>query len=234
MSRRKYLGLAAFIVSILITALAVTPQKLAQNLSVWYLWLIGVGMPLLSLILVVLVLVLVRITNGVKVLATRKEWLDRHLSQVIEQSEKIVFVTSYEGYKHTFWHALEKRMDDDKLFDFTYLSLPLDDPILHSCVRNSGGNMKIAAYDKEAMEKIVQKCKQSTHREQESVRHLYWKGESQGPMISWVIKGKETIATGLWQQVPGNTDLSPWLVIRKGHLFTSLQAHYKSLIAKAT
>ncbi len=234
MNRQKYLNWFLIIASVLIALLALTPQKWGDNLSVWYYSLNVVGMPfLLGLLLIGLVLTLIRVTNNVQILPTRKEWVDRHLTQIIKQSEKIVFVTSYEGNKHPFWHELEQRMYDDKPFDFIYLSLPLDDPILHSCVRNSGGNMEVAAFDKEVMEKIIQKCKDLPHRNRKSVRHLYWKGESQGPMISWVIKGKETIATGLWQQVPGNTDLSPWIITRRGHLFNSLKSHYENLIAKA-
>jgi len=165
---------------------------------------------------------------------TRKQWWDKKLPQIISKCEKLIVITSYESSKHEFWTELGKRFERRDSFHFIMLTLPESDPFLKYCIDvTEVPKDAVTEIDKKAIKDLIAKRNTSPHASNKTIEHGHWEGISQGPMLVWTIKGKETIATGLWQQIPGSTDLSPWLVTQRGRIYESLKEHYTVLINKA-
>lgn len=62
---------------------------------------------------------------------------------------------------------------------------------------------------------------------------LYWTGIAPGPLLAWTTRGKETIALGFWVQLKEATELTPFLIVKRGPLFDALKKHYENVIARS-
>jgi hypothetical protein len=226
------------ILALVVTLLALTPTEWKQKLSIWS----SVVHPAnASLLLAAAPLAIAAFTLGlysrsrqqIVVWPTRKKWWDTRLPSIISACETLVVIDSYQGSKHQFWAALEKRVRDEAPFHFIMLDLAKGDPMLPYCVDTSLAHATVVDIDLRAIQRLFQVRASAGKGGNKTIEFGYWTGESQGPLVAWTIKRKEVIAFGLWQQVEGNTDLSPWLVSRRGPLFGSLKQHYESLLHKA-
>ena len=224
------------IVAFVATILAVTPDEWKVKLTQWAPVLSILNGPLLAIALIAGALAAgfcLWSRQQVVVWPTRKEWWDRKLAAAIRASEKLVVIDSYQSSKHQFWASIEERLHQDEPLHFILLDLARTDPMLAHCVNTSLADTSVLDIDVKAIRKLIQIRNESGKGGNKTIEFGYWSGESQGPLVVWTVKGKETIAAGLWQQVEGNTDLSPWLVTRRGPLFRSLKRHYENLIHKA-
>lgn len=228
--------LIAFL-ALLAAVFAVQPTQWKQNLSTW---LGGVNLDredwwliFLSCMVVSVALLYYREKQQMRVWTTRKKWWDRKLPQIILNSEVLIVIDSYQGSKHEFWDSLVKRVEKAEPFHFIMLNLNKDDQMLEYCMDTSGVTEEVTDLDIKAIKHLNKKKDEAKNGGNKIIEFGNWSGISQGPLVSWIRKGKETIAAGLWQQVGGSTDLSPWLVTRSGPIFESLKKHYESLIKMA-
>jgi len=225
------------ILGLLATALALTPAEWNQKLALWSvefqrfkfsgLDLVFGAAAALSLAL------FVRKKLEITIWPTRKAWWDAKLPNIIATCDKLVVLDSYQGSKHEFWTALDKRMEAEGPFHFVMLDLAKDDPLFAYCADTSAVPADVVDIDVQSFVRLWKKRNESSKGGNKTVEFGFWEGESQGPLVAWTSRGNETIAAGLWQQVDGNTDLSPWLVVKRGALFASFKSHYECLLKKA-
>jgi hypothetical protein len=224
------------IVALVVAIMALTPEEWRVKIPAWLPFLRPADSSLLAIALVVAM-----VASGfclwsrqqVVLWPTRKQWWDNRLSAAIQASGKLVVIDSYQSSKHQFWASIEERLHRDEPFHFIILDLAKTDPMLVHCVNTSLAGASVLDIDARAIKHLLQIRNDAGKGGNKTIEFGYWTGESQGPLVAWTIKGKETIAAGLWQQVDGNTDLSPWLVTRRGPLFQSLKRHYETLIHRA-
>lgn len=224
------------IVGVMVTVMGLTPDEWTAKLPAWLAFFHLANGPLLAIVLcwgIVIGGFCLWSRQQIVIWPTRKEWWDKKLAAAIQASEKLIVIDSYQSSKHQFWASIEARLQRDEAFHFIILDLARTDPLLSHCVNTSLADITVLDIDAKAIERLFQTRNKSSNGGNKTIEYGYWTGESQGPLVAWTIKGKETIAAGLWQQVDGNTDLSPWLITRRGPLFQSLQKHYQTLIGKA-
>jgi hypothetical protein len=218
--------------------LALQPDEWSKKLQSWFhlvylpkkeLW----SLVFVCVVLFVFLIILYHSKQKLTVWSTRKSWWDKNLSRIIFRAEKLILVDSYQGSKHEFWDLIERRICQDAPFHLIMLDLSKDNPMLKHCIETSRASEYVLDLDEQAIKRLVKKRNQLENGGNKTIEFGYWDKESQGPLVAWIINGKETIAAGLWQQVAGNTDLSPWLISCKGPVFKSLKSHYETLIRDA-
>ena len=129
----------------------------------------------------------------------------------------------------SFWPPLLKRMTDGRPLHLVIMFRKPGDSFLEDCFTVSEGDRK--ALDSDS--RNIKKLKEASDIDSTKTFHFcYWNGISQGPLVVWrkPRETKETIAMGLWQQVPGSTDRSPWFVTVEGPLYDSLKQHYEKIL----
>jgi TIR domain len=174
--------------------------------------------------------------SDVDVYGTRQEWWGKELLKVLATCEKFVLIDSYQGEKHGLWSSLEQRILDPRPFELIVACLGADDPFLKMCfgVSRSGQvDKRTMDTDREAARKLIGLLNGNPWASNKSVRFLVWHGVSPGPVVAWTKNAREIIALGMWQQITGSTDLSPWLVVYDGPIYRSLKLHYQRVIDSA-
>ncbi len=224
------------IIGVVLAALALTPAEWNQKLALWSVELHRFKFSGLDAVLGVVaalsLLLFLRAKLEIVIWPTRKAWWDAKLPHIIATCDKLVVLDSYQGSKHEFWTALDRRMEAEGPFHFVMLDLAKDDPLLAYCADTSAVPADVIDIDVQSFGRLWKKRNESSKGGNKTVEFGYWTGESQGPLVAWTTRGNETIAAGLWQQVDGNTDLSPWLVVKRGPLFASFKSHYECLLHK--
>ncbi|MBV9770866.1 MAG: hypothetical protein JOZ32_14935, partial [Bryobacterales bacterium] len=225
------------ILALAIAVLSLSPSEWKQKLLIWSALVHLTNSVILLMMTLVVAASAVNLylssRQQVVVWRTRKKWWDTKLLPIIQVCEKLVIVDSYQGSKHQFWTSIENRLKEDRPFHFVLLDLAKGDPMLAYCMDTSMVHSAVADIDLKAIERLLKERDASGKGGNKTIEFGYWTGESQGPLVSWTINGRETIAAGLWQQVNGNTDLSPWLVSKRGPIFESLKQHRECLLHKA-
>ena len=224
-------------ISLLIAVIAVQPADWQRNIFEWtgllnfqeidWTMLLAIG------IILSMTLFYYRGKKEITLWSTRKKWWDKKLPKIIATSDKLVVVDSYQGSKHEFWTSLEKRMNEAAPFHLVMLDLDKSSQLLKYCMETSRVTEEVLDIDIQAIKRLIDKRDSSNRGGNKTIEFGHWEGECQGPLVAWTISNKEIIAAGLWQQVEGSTDLSPWIVSKSGPLHTSLKKHYESLIQDA-
>lgn len=233
----KVINYLLLIIGLLAAIMALKPEEWKPNILKWLSLLSASNVDWITVLLVCILLTAVlyyyRKKKEVTVWKQRKEWWNKKIPKIVAGSEKLVVVDSYQGSKHEFWTSLEKRINEDRPFHFVMLDLGKDDEMLEHCMETSGVTEEVSDIDRSAILRLISKRDESRKGDNKTIEFGYWRGIIQGPLVAWTIKGKEIIAAGLWQQVEGSTDFSPWIVSETGPLYDSLKANYESLIRDA-
>ena len=234
---KQLVGIIVAILALIVAIVALHPTQWINRLSAWIGLLNFTDINWLNILFISVIfslaLWLYRLKQIVRVWTTRKEWWDNKLPKIIEKCEKLILITSYESTKHPFWTALQKRFQEEKEFHFIMLMLAEDNPFMKYCTDVTGApSNAVTEADKKAITDLINIRNNSSYSANKTIEYGYWEGISQGPMLIWTVKDREVIATGFWQQIPGSTDLSPWLVTRGGPVYKSLKGHYELLINK--
>jgi transcriptional regulator with XRE-family HTH domain len=167
-----------------------------------------------------------------EIFETRAGFWQSSIAEIIERSQKFVVLDSFQGHKQDFWRALKNRLQDPEEFHLTYLILRSGNPFLESCLKVIG-YPDGTSFDIQLIEGLERSLPRSSFSKNKKLEFLYWEGTSPGPMMSWTKAGVETIALGLWLNLPNATDGLPYIVVRGGHLFDALKRHYETLIKEA-
>ncbi len=171
--------------------------------------------------------------HQVNVHATRKGWWDKNIASIIRHSERLIVLDSFQGFKHEFWAALSERVADPRPFHLVYLMLRDEDPFLGKCLKLACADSSVTQADRNSLVQLLEDKRRSPHSRNKTLEFLFWEGISPGPLVSWTVDGKETIGLGFWMHVREATDLTPFIVVRRGPMFAALKKHYENIVEQA-
>lgn len=175
--------------------------------------------------------------NEVRVVETRSKFWEKNIHLIVSESEKLVILDAYQGHKHKFWHALERRLEQAEPFHLVFLMLRAGDSFFERCSRVIGASesfsLNVTKIDKELILTLKRRVKASANKHNKILEFYYWEGISPGPLMSWTKNGKEKIAMGLWVNLSEATDGTPYLIVQRGPLFDALKKHYEAIIKNA-
>jgi hypothetical protein len=164
---------------------------------------------------------------------TRKEYWHNHIKRIIKESDQLLAMDSFQGYKQAFWQALEARVSSAEPFELTYLILREGDPFLRLCLDGIGCDPRVTLLDIQHLERLKKLVDASPHKSNKKLEFLYWQGISPGPILAWRIKDREQLGLGFWVNLEEATDDTPWIVVDQGPLFECLKRHCAEIVARA-
>jgi len=234
---KDLVGLLVGVIAAAIAVFALTPSQWRENVAKWAALIsmphgFGAYAFTFSVALVVSTAVLYR-TGSIRVVATRKEWWDKNIASVINNCDEIIVLDTYQGHKHEFWAALENRLLEPRPFHLVYLMKNDHDWFLNRCLEILEVSGQVTEIDRVLVSNLQAKKLHSPYHADKKLEFYYWAGIGPGPLLAWTRKGKETIALGLWVQLKEATDLTPFLIVKRGPLFRALKRHYENVIASA-
>jgi hypothetical protein len=173
------------------------------------------------------------VTNEITIIESRAKFWNSHIESIIMSSDKLIVLDTYQGHKHVFWNALQKRILQPKSFHLVYLILKDSNALLREAIRPLAVPPSVVELYLCQLRDLKSKHNESPHSDNKKLEFLYWTGITPGSLLVWTVGGKETVGLAPWLNLKESNDNTPYLVVHRGLFFDFLRKHCNALICGA-